>query len=71
MSIVRRIIVLEGRLPPPRPSGPPPDLARLTPAERLEAEAILAGVRPGGDLAGLTDDDLARLKALWITAGAR
>jgi len=71
MSIVRRIITLEGRGDAPRPSGPPPDLARLTPAERLEADAILAGIRPGGDLTGLTDDDLHRLKTLWITAWAR
>ena len=70
MSIVRRIIVLEGRVPLGRPSGPPPDLARLTPAERLEVDAILAGVGPDGDLAGLTDDDLARLKTLWVMAGA-
>ncbi len=71
MSIVRRIIVLEGRVSPARPSGPPPDLARLTPAERLEADAILANVRPGGDLTGLTDDDLHRLRTLWVMAGAR
>jgi hypothetical protein len=71
MSIVRRIIILEGRGDAPRPSDPPPDLARLTPAERLEADAILANVRPGGDLAGLTDDDLHRLKTLWVMAGAR
>ncbi len=71
MSIVRRIIILEGHVPPARPSGPPPDLDRLSPAERLEADAILAGVRPGGDLAALTDDDLHRLKMLWTLAGAR
>jgi len=71
MSIVRRIVILEGRVPPARPSGPPPDLDRLTPAERREAEAILAGVRPGGDLTGLTDDDLHRLKTLWVMAGGR
>ena len=71
MSVVKRIVILEGRGDAPRPSGPPPDLSRLTPAERLEVDALLADVRPGGGLTGLTDDDLHRLKALWILAGAR
>jgi len=71
MSIVRRIIVLEGRVPPPRSSGLPSDLARLTPAERLELDDILAGVGPDGDLTTLTDDDLHRLKALVKRGGAR
>jgi hypothetical protein len=71
MTVIKRIVILEGRFPPPRPSGSPLDLACLTPAERRETEAILAGVGPDGDLAALTDDDLHRLKTLWIMAGAR
>ena len=68
MSIVRRIIVLEGRLPPPRPAGPPLDLGRLTEGERADLEALTARVRWDGPRLGLAafdalnDDELARLE---------
>lgn len=60
----RRIEHLETAI---RPAGSP-DLARLTEAERGELEIILADVRPGGDLSGLTDDALDRLRTLTIKA---
>lgn len=61
-----RIERLEVTIHPARP----PDLDRLTAAERRELDDILADVRPGGDLSGLSDDALDRLKVLLRRAGA-
>ncbi len=54
---------------PPEPPAPEPeaDLTNLTEAELIELEIILRHALPG-DLSGLTDDELDRLKELQTIA---
>ena len=52
-TIARRLAALEGARRPARDPGPPPDLSRLTEAERDDLEGLAARVRWDGTRLGL------------------